>query len=1102
MKKVYLLLFFTFIGISQNIDAGKVPLVIKGNSPAKFSTFPLRCGIPFPKNTLKKEMPLALINSRGVSQVLQKNPIAFWNKEKSDVRWLLIDFIAQKGESYILVYGKEAEKFHRHKAKGLIREEGGSLYINTGKLKAQCDKNKFDIFKNIKAKYRSRDLIPMIDKAVHKNKNLFSGPYIEHETKGIFRADLDSEVKIEIEENGPVHAVLKADGWYTNQSNEKFSRFSFRLNFYKGQPHIKFEHTFIYTGSSESDRIRDIALQLPLQGKISKSQIVQFGRMFNEKYTDVVPMGGFDHLYQVMDHPDHLNFEYKIHDGMTGKVHRVGEKAAGWMFNYASHASVLGVLKNAWQQSPFELEREKNVTRFHFWPKHGRLLDTSYEAITRHLSEEQKLKLIGKKPKVNDNPEKIKKVYEKSKTRNAHGFAKTHELWLFFGVSGSWNGLGGPHFDYVHQPVTVHADLEWQSRSKALDFLSQHPYDPKNFRDEELYLENVLDMLAMNRELTHMYGWFDFGGYHGEHLPLVPGHVALTGSHRIPKWHRNKPKSHYYLGSFPWMMYYRTGRREWLNFAQNYTLYSANTSYRHHSDKKMGRAAGEEYHYDNSEVHWLGGYYPMPGGAILSGNIKDRKDYIYQYWLTGDRRAFDILLMWAENFEYELSKGHVWIERMIQGGPYGNWIRNIGGLMERLTLCYEATFDERFIERAKPLAEVFYDMPIHENFMKKDKNGNTQWHSLWYMNWLLEGMWRYYHMTGDEKIKNRLMEYCEIAVDNNYPHNGNWTAYGYELTKNLDYIDLARFRMDRTIEHWVSNTNSFKPGYSKHFTCSYPRLFSAISMAPQDWKEWNFPMHKKNIRIEYIYYNPDQPNKVADRPIYFRENVDREFEIRFYASQGGTFGLFDPKGRLVAQKDEMSRYPKRAIYSMMVPKDGETGTYTLLCLKNNGKYRRWQEDLPFLFLINRGVDKVVWPVNSEPSMLNLKSRAWFFNIPANTVGAHVEWQPPSPQSCGERNFILESIDGRYLLNTKDMPIVSSYTDNNIVSYRYKFELPQLEKDMMFCLRADNQRQTVLTQDQSHMSLRPDLVLSGVPAYISNSAESYFVPNPPKKLNLP
>jgi len=1095
------------------LHAGEIPIVVKGDTGPALWPAPVKCGVPFPEGVYKADQPLLLVDQDGKTQIFQRCVTATWDpKGEKGVRWLLLDFLAERGKAYRLLFG-EGAKGERLDAAPIGGVTDKEVWIKTGKLEARCSLNRLDLFRSIRFRNQKGLTVPAIA------DDTPSGPYIEHETRGVFRAELDEGASVVLEETGPIRSTVKADGWYTNEKGEKFCRYSIRLHFFRDKADVRIEHTFIFTGTSNNDRLRDIGIRLPLTGQPRQKGLMSvFGTMARDDVCESLPLENTSsHVYQVMDSPDHRRFEWSLRDVEKGRIIRHGVKAGGCVRAYTSQQSMMAVIRDAWQQYPFELELAGSTASVHLWPKHGRIWDTSFDGMWYYLTDRQKRTMVRHKPKVGEA--RFETVWKQLHESNALGAAKTHEVWLFFGLQSEWNVGTRQYWDRVHRPVYAHADLEWQCKTRALDFVPHHPEDMENFPHEENYLSTMLDLMRRHVKCVHYFGWWDWGAYH-QHLPLKNpptnwGESTFENTAFQPSWHRAKPKSHYYWGSFPWLMYFRTGDIGWLRYAQTYTLYSADMAFRHHTDEATGRTAGEEYHYDNSEIHWIGGWYGYPGGAIPMANICDRDDYIYQYWLTGDRRAWDILQMWAEQFDAQLNVGSKHLQMLVEGQPYGNWTRNIGGALNRLSSYYVATWDERFLKHADSLARLFrgFDLRASLERSAKDAEPNPQavLSNTWYWNWLFEGLHRYYRATGDEEIRDALVDSCRVAADLSAGWSAGkcftlkWCTYGCALTGDALFLDLGRRTVDAEMARWVRR-RSFQPGSTKFRVVSLPRFIGAMASAPEDWKSRNLPMDRKGGTLVLLYYHPKAAGfphwKNKTQPVYLQDEKDEPFTIHFAAYQGGVFALFGPDGRIAAEAAIDWRKNMRG--TVQIPRDGKTGTYTLAYVRQLGRFSstRWWDYPAHLTIIDCDLPKIVYPVSATPGGGQyFVARSWYFGVPAGAKGVEAHWRPNTFELYGQRDFSVAEAAGLYRRSTRDLTPVNNHGPGRYWDFnRYTFEIPPSDKQRIF--------RCELSCDRGRFSLGDEIksgngfVIIGAPPYVSTNPEAWFVPKLPAQYETP
>src|SRR5437773_427882 len=66
---------------------------------------PVTTGVPFPRGTLVDPGQCRLLDDMGREMSLQSRAAASWDADRTSIRWLTIDFIAEPGRSYFLEFG-------------------------------------------------------------------------------------------------------------------------------------------------------------------------------------------------------------------------------------------------------------------------------------------------------------------------------------------------------------------------------------------------------------------------------------------------------------------------------------------------------------------------------------------------------------------------------------------------------------------------------------------------------------------------------------------------------------------------------------------------------------------------------------------------------------------------------------------------------------------------------------------------------------------------------------------------------------------------------------------------------------------------------------
>jgi hypothetical protein len=1044
--------------------AGSIPVTVDRYLPDARGLAPVKFGVPFAPGMLKPDEAVAVVDDQGAAVVSQSHVLATWNPAGDrGVRWLLVDFLADPQRRYWIVFGSDLPAAATEPVAAVAVVSGGgggdAITINTGPLRGSISTKKFDLFTGLTAMGQPLAQRGAADAAA------WSGFYVEHEKRGLFRSDLDPAPRVVLEETGPIRATLKADGWYCNEAGEKFGRYSIRAHFFRGRSDIRLDHTFIYTGKSVDDKIVSMGMQTPRPSG-------QRGYIGGEGLLPPLVANDFTSTAKVIqDSPDHRQLEL-LQELPGGRMLRVADRASGWL----TYGSFKAAIRDAWQQYPYGFDVRDGVVRVELWPRGERLLDTTFDGYWWYLTEHQKRFMLANKPKA---PADTDAWLARFRQINATGAAKTHELWLSFDAPPPQQATGQQLAREVAYPTLAYADLHYATATRALDYCPHTPRNPQLFGQEENHLTAVLTMVNDLTEQGHWYGWWGWGGYY--QLPGARQSARFKDSGGEDAWHRNRPKSHYGWGQLPWQQFHRTGDRRWLRYAQTYTLYSADRAHVHHTDH--GRFTGEEYHYDHSDIPWVGGYQGSPGGAQLSSNLQQKDDYVYMYWLTGDRRALDVLQEWGE-----LVADKPGAFKWEPGMALGNDIRNSGMQLHRLSMLYQATWDERYLKLARIVADAYApittpaEVAISENDRKNlGANRDLPFHTA--NGWAIEGLWQYYQCSGDERLGVVLKAFIERARD--YDGGIGWgygpirpMTFGWLLTGDESYLDLVRGICDDIISAGLT-PRTWSPDSAKFTISALGRALGAMAEAPSAWRERNLPTHARGGTLRFRYWPYADSPAYAASHIVFRESDDRDWSFRLLFSHGGRWTLTRPDGS-VAFESPLAESPfDQKQLLMAVKADGQRGDYTLRCVEPSAWYRAnrrpdylaeakvIRSDLPLVAAVPRTLDV----------LLGVRGRSLCFT-PTAAGAARVV-----PTVVG-RATELWSGNQRLAATTDFVPPASGI-------YPLAFEADQVGRVLE--LRYDVRPDQWFGDGNTTAAPLRYLELQGASPYVAANPENYFVP---------
>jgi len=218
MKTLFTLVL-AVIGLSSTLTAAeRIPILF--DVPAGLETYtgmqPITVGVPFPPGALKRDDSLRLVSADGAGLPGQFEVTATWSPGGADVRWLLVDGLAD---------------IRQGKAQPVFLEWGASV--------APAEKAVVDL--------------------------TFSGEFQLTDGAGVFYAARGEKPVIETE--GQVRVETRQEGKYTAPDGRSIADFVTRVRHYPGLPFKRVYHTMIWQAGPEPSLGR-LSYQFPASGNV------------------------------------------------------------------------------------------------------------------------------------------------------------------------------------------------------------------------------------------------------------------------------------------------------------------------------------------------------------------------------------------------------------------------------------------------------------------------------------------------------------------------------------------------------------------------------------------------------------------------------------------------------------------------------------------------------------------------------------------------------------------------------------------------------------------------------------------------------------------
>ena len=124
----------------------RVRVSLLGAKGVQYDRTPLTFGVPFADGKLKSDTPVRLVDASERALPTQVQPLAFWNKDRKYVKWLLVDTQAAPAENgqreLYLEYpaaasgtGVSSEGAHQPAQPLRLSQAAGKIRVDTGQLR-------------------------------------------------------------------------------------------------------------------------------------------------------------------------------------------------------------------------------------------------------------------------------------------------------------------------------------------------------------------------------------------------------------------------------------------------------------------------------------------------------------------------------------------------------------------------------------------------------------------------------------------------------------------------------------------------------------------------------------------------------------------------------------------------------------------------------------------------------------------------------------------------------------------------------------------------------------------------------------------------------
>ena len=220
---------------------------LDGTAPASFAG--TTWGVPWPQGRVMPGGDFRLQGSDGTTPALQSWPLAYW--PDGSVKWSAhaLGPGAPVAQRYALVPVVAAAR-----GAGMITQRDGEIVVDTGALQCRVPRRGAVLFATLaragRTRLRDGELVVLTD-----------GPS-DDEAATPARKRYRSEIaQVEVEQDGPVRAVLKATGTHRHADGITLLPFVVRLYFYKDADTVRVLHTLTVDVDPATQFVRGVGLR-------------------------------------------------------------------------------------------------------------------------------------------------------------------------------------------------------------------------------------------------------------------------------------------------------------------------------------------------------------------------------------------------------------------------------------------------------------------------------------------------------------------------------------------------------------------------------------------------------------------------------------------------------------------------------------------------------------------------------------------------------------------------------------------------------------------------------------------------------------------------
>lgn len=544
-------------------------------------------GIPLEEGKVVSPDHLLLRDSGGHSVASQFTPLAYW--PDGSLKWIGISpVLTAKTGLPVSLYKEEAKTDSSRDL--VVSESRNGIVLENSRVRVHVGGQGGSFLLESKGNGESVQVDWMLDRVLRSPRKVRSGWLASRKEIGdspvtSYTIGRDRSVVVELEEKGPVRAVVRVRGHFANSSGESFCRYDYRIYVYSGTGTVRWQPTWIFDGNPETDSIGRMEAVYQSNRTLPGSAVAG---VLTEEGTEVtLPLKSGESVIQ--EEVDTLRL-----GAWEGKG-----RLAGWLSMQETSISQTRLnvaVKEFWQNYPSGFAVDGNTLVVGLWPGFSRsFLDLARTSDGKGVGE---LSVDAK--------------------ADATGVGKTFDMLVSLEADPGSFATVAAVFD---QEPLFYPGSHYMVKTGVLGPLAVE--DPEGFPRLEGMMRTIMFWLLENR---NRFGWYGFIDYGDVRTNTVRDHWRMEGRYGWRQGSGDVPQA-------IMTQYFRTGDPVAWELGAPYARHVLDIDTVHHARLSGDQPVGAMHR--RGQDHW--------SGMVQSPYTYTQGAFLYHY-LSGDLRARSVLL--------------------------------------------------------------------------------------------------------------------------------------------------------------------------------------------------------------------------------------------------------------------------------------------------------------------------------------------------------------------------------------------------------------------------------------------------------------------------